>query len=444
MKQYRINELMLYREYEQEEDQILQNLGEIINSLEEEEDLAYLDEKERRELYFSCLHRLVEMAGTYGFSGNLWHCYLTYLLVNNENVFSKACEIHGPVEGSINAIALHDFDIYRELFSFDFAALEERVGGHGFAMLLDYTNVNENSKMFNKRIRDRICDLSVLLGKAQSNEEFMADMTSFYKDFGVGKLGLHKAFRVARDENGVHIVPITNIAHVHLDDLVGYEIAKQKLVENTEAFVEGRKSNNCLLFGDAGTGKSSSIKGILNQYYDRGLRIIEVYKHQFQDLNDVIAQIKNRNYRFIIYMDDLSFEEFEIEYKYLKAVIEGGLEKKPENILIYATSNRRHLVREKFSDKEERRDDLHSSDTVQEKLSLVYRFGVRIFFCAPNKKEFQNIVRTLADRYGVTMPEDQLMLKANQWELEHGGLSGRTAQQFIDYLLGCSEEEAQA
>ena len=169
-----------------------------------------------------------------------------------------------------------------------------------------------------------------------------------------------------------------------------------------------------------------------------------MYKHQFQDLNDVIAQIKNRNYRFIIYMDDLSFEEFEIEYKYLKAVIEGGLEKKPENILIYATSNRRHLVREKFSDKEERRDDLHSSDTVQEKLSLVYRFGVRIFFCAPNKKEFQNIVRTLADRYGVTMPEDQLMLKANQWELEHGGLSGRTAQQFIDYLLGCSEEEAQA
>ncbi|MEI3200365.1 MAG: ATP-binding protein [Lachnospiraceae bacterium] len=444
MKQYRINELMLYREYEQEEDQILQDLGEIINSLEEEEDLAYLDEKERRELYFSCLHRLVEMAGTYGFSGNLWHCYLTYLLVNNENVFSKACEIHGPVEGSINAIALHDFDIYRELFAFDFAALEERVGGHGFAMLLDYTNVNENSKMFNKRIRDRICDLSVLLGKAQSNEEFMADMTSFYKDFGVGKLGLHKAFRVARDENGVHIVPITNIAHVHLDDLVGYEIAKQKLIENTEAFVEGRKSNNCLLFGDAGTGKSSSIKGILNQYYDRGLRIIEVYKHQFQDLNDVIAQIKNRNYRFIIYMDDLSFEEFEIEYKYLKAVIEGGLEKKPENILIYATSNRRHLVREKFSDKEERRDDLHSSDTVQEKLSLVYRFGVRIFFCAPNKKEFQNIVRTLADRYGVTMPEDQLMLKANQWELEHGGLSGRTAQQFIDYLLGCSEEEAQA
>ena len=292
--------------------------------------------------------------------------------------------------------------------------------------------------MFNTRIRDRICNLSEKLSRAATTEEFMEDMVSFYKDFGVGKLGLHKAFRLEHSpvREKVDIVPITNIAHVHLDDLVGYEIAKKKLIDNTEAFVSGRKANNCLLFGDAGTGKSSSVKAILNQYYDRGLRIIEVYKHQFQDLNDVIAQIKNRNYRFIIYMDDLSFEEFEIEYKYLKAVIEGGLEKKPENILIYATSNRRHLVREKFSDKEERRDDLHASDTVQEKLSLVSRFGVSIFFCAPDKKEFQNIVRTLAERYKVEMPEEELLQKANAWELQHGGLSGRTAQQFIDYLLG--------
>ena len=232
------------------------------------------------------------------------------------------------------------------------------------------------------------------------------------------------------------IVPITNIAHVHLDDLVGYEIAKQKLIDNTEAFVKGKQANNCLMFGDAGTGKSTSIKAIINQYYDQGLRMIEVYKHQFQDLNSVIAQIKNRNYKFIIYMDDLSFEEFEIEYKYLKAVIEGGLEKKPDNVLIYATSNRRHLVREKFSDKEERNDDLHTNDTVQEKLSLVARFGVTIYFGAPDKKEFQNIVKTLAKKYQVQIPEEELLAEANKWELSHGGLSGRTAQQFINYLLG--------
>ena len=309
------------------------------------------------------------------------------------------------------------------------------------SLITDYQNINEGSKVFNKRIRDRICTLAQKLAKAESTEEFMDDMVLFYKEFGVGKLGLHKAFRIDGTVTPARIVPITNIAHVHLDDLVGYEIAKKKLIDNTEAFVQGRPANNCLLFGDAGTGKSSSIKGILNQYYDQGLRIIEAYKHQFKDLNDIIAQVKNRNYKFIIYMDDLSFEEFEIEYKYLKAVIEGGLEKKPDNILIYATSNRRHLVREKFSDNEERRDDLHSSDTVQEKLSLVARFGVSIFFCAPDKKQFQNIVKTLAERHQVEMPEEELLLEANKWELQHGGLSGRTAQQFIDYLCGKNENK---
>ena len=138
-------------------------------------------------------------------------------------------------------------------------------------------------------------------------------------------------------------------------------------------------------------------------------------------------------------MDDLSFEEFEIEYKYLKAVIEGGLERKPENILIYATSNKRHLIKDTSDDKGDIRQDMHTSDTVQEKLSLVYRFGVTIYFGAPDKKEFQKIVRTLAERYGICMPEEELLLEANKWELQHGGLSGRTAQQFIDYLSGRKE-----
>ena len=304
---------------------------------------------------------------------------------------------------------------------------------------MNYHRVEGSSKVFNARIRDRICELSIRLEQAQTAEGFKEAVTEFYGDFGVGKLGLHKAFRVRHTEEGAEIVPITNIAHVNLDDLVGYEIPKQKLVENTEAFVQGREANNCLLFGDAGTGKSSSIKAIINQYYDQGLRMIEIYKHQFIDLQDVISQIKNRNYKFIIYMDDLSFEEFEIEYKYLKAVIEGGLEKKPKNVLIYATSNRRHLIRENFSDKEEVREDMHTSDTVQEKLSLVYRFGVSIYFGAPTKKEFQEIVRVLAKKHGIKMPKEELLAEANKWELSHGGLSGRTAQQFIDYLLGTKE-----
>ena len=426
----RLEECILYRGFEHGE--TLKTMAALING--EGESLS-----SRAADFYRCTGEMVEMAGMYGFSGNLWHNYLTFLLVNHENAFSTASEIRGRVEGSINEVALHDFSIFKELYDFDLHKLDEELGTKCCRILCSYQAADGNSKLFNSRIRDRICTMSKTLARAESTAEFMEDMVQFYKDFGVGKLGLHKAFRIEHDENGKAVIaPITRIAHVNLDDLVGYEIPKQKLIENTEAFVRGRKANNCLLFGDAGTGKSSSIKGILNRYYDEGLRIIEVYKHQFQDLNDVIAQIKNRNYKFIIYMDDLSFEEFEIEYKYLKAVIEGGREKKPDNILIYATSNRRHLVREKASDKLEIMDDnaLHSSDTVQEKLSLVYRFGVRIYFGAPDKKEFQNIVRVLASRHHVDMPEDQLMLEANKWELSHGGMTGRTAQQFIDYLLG--------
>lgn len=181
--------------------------------------------------------------------------------------------------------------------------------------------------------------------------------------------GLNKAFRIKSDEGGnISFIPINNMDKVVLSDLIGYEIQKKKLVDNTRAFVEGRKANNCLLFGDSGTGKSTSIKAIVNEFYGDGLRMIEIYKHQFKDLSNLIATIKNRNYKFIIYMDDLSFEEFEIEYKFLKAVIEGGVETKPDNILIYATSNRRHLIKENWSDRDDVQVDngMHKSDTMQE------------------------------------------------------------------------------
>ena len=263
-------------------------------------------------------------------------------------------------------------------------------------------------------------------------------VTDFYKKYGVGKFGLNKAFRVAGSEAEDILTPITNTGDMLLSDIIGYESQKQKLIENTEAFVSGRQANNVLLFGDAGTGKSTSIKAILNEYYSRGLRMIEVYKHEFQYLSQIIAEIKNRNYRFIIYMDDLSFEEFEIEYKYLKAVIEGGLETKPDNVLIYATSNRRHLIRETWSDRSDMsQDELHRSDTMQEKLSLAARFGVTIGYYRPKQQEYFEIVKQLAKKYPqITLSEEELCLKANQWELSHGGISGRTATQFIANLAG--------
>ena len=428
----REKELLIYKDFG-EQGQLLYDMAFLMDHYADE----YYNKEDMVALLYDCMHELLEMAGDLGFYGNLWHGYLTHLLVNNENSYSKACEIVGEIPGTINDAVLHDIEIFREFFCFDFSEMLRVFQCQAFSFVLDYQASAEKSKVYNARIRDRIMTLSVQFSKASSALEMKSLLTVFYKDYGVGKFGLHKAFRVEHNENGdVCIVPIRNIAHVKLDDLVGYDIPKKKLVDNTEAFVKGKRANNCLLFGDAGTGKSSSIKAIANAYYDQGLRIIEIYKHQFMDLNDVIAQIKNRHYKFIIYMDDLSFEEFEIEYKYLKAVIEGGLEKKPDNVLIYATSNRRHLVKETFEDKEGRRDTLHASDNVQEKLSLFARFGVNIFFCSPDKKEYNTIVETLAEKAGITMPKDELLLEANKWEVAHGGMSGRCAQQFIDYLLG--------
>ena len=397
---------------------------------------GFSDEGEGARIMKAFVGDLTELAVSHGYDGNIWQAYLTYLLANNENAFSTSCEMKGMAEGTVSDVALCDLARFRKSFMTDFSEADRNCGTLYAQFITEHKRVEGRSGLFNSRIRDRILELRDALAAAASDEEFASLVAQFYGRYGVGKFGLHKAFRIDTSGDKAVIEPITNIAHVDLDDLVGYESAKKKLTDNTEAFIEGRPCNNCLLFGDAGTGKSSSIKGILNRYYDRGLRVIEVYKHQFRYLNDIIDMIKNRNYRFIIFMDDLSFEDFETDYKYLKAVIEGGLEKKPGNILIYATSNRRHIVREKYSDKDDRDDDLHTNDTVQEKLSLAYRFGETIFFARPDKKQFDVIVTTLAKRYGITMDEDELLLEANKWELSHGGLSGRTAVQFIDHIRG--------
>ena len=426
----REKELIVYRDFE--DGQLLEEMSYLMSHFNDPDE----SREKLKNLVYQCLHELIEEAGSYGFHGNLWHTYLSNLLVNNENSYSCGCEVKGEITGTINKAALHDIEIFREFFMFDFEPVMDLLGVPDFALVFDYDASTRESKVYNTRICGRICELATQLAAAGDAGEMKDILTKFYKDYGVGKFGLHKSFRVTHDEKGVHIVPILNIAHVKFDDLVGYEIAKRKLKNNTESFVMGLKANNCLLYGDAGTGKSSCIKAIANEYYERGLRVIEIYKHQFQDLNEVIAQVKKRNYKFIIYMDDLSFEDFETEYKYLKAIIEGSLEKRPSNVLIYATSNRRHLIRETSADNDDLKSDLHSVDTIQEKLSLAYRFGVTIYFGSPDKKQYEDIVKALAQRNGILLPEKDLLAEASKWELTHGGLSGRTATQFIDYLLG--------
>ena len=434
----------MYREvakliiYGNHEDTILMKMSDIFKKFDRDEETP---DKLISDIYEQ-IKRILEVATDYGFDKNLWHNYLTFYLITNENPFSLTCEKVGANDGSVNEFAKNDFKVFMNLFNYDFRPIEAALGINCFSLISDYKAIVKKELMYNKNVSEKVQALSLKLETAKDENEFFNYVTDFYKAYGVGMFGLNKAFRVIGGDNGVTFTPINNMDKVMLDDLIGYEIQKKKLVENTEAFVQGRKANNALLFGDSGTGKSTSIKAIVNQYYDDGLRMIEIYKHQFKDLSNVIAQIKNRNYRFIIYMDDLSFEEFEIEYKFLKAVIEGGVETKPENILIYATSNRRHLIKETWNDRDdmESSNGLHRSDTMEEKLSLVNRFGCQICYSKPTQQEYFQIVIELARRSGVTMSDDELKLEANKWELSHGGISGRTAQQFVNYCLGMEKE----
>ena len=433
-----IAKLIMYGDID--EDCILYQMGEIFREFEEgTQSNAVLIRK-----VYTQIKRLLTVATDFGFDKNLWHNYLAYFLITNENPFSITCEKIGANDGSVNHFARNDFSAIKNLFEYDFSEIEKSLGIDCFTQISNYHAIEKKELMYNKNVSEKVQALSSRMEQARDVEGFFTAVTEFYRDYGVGMFGLNKAFRIQdRTDSKLVFLPINNMDKVMLSDLVGYEIQKKKLVDNTRAFVEGKKANNVLLFGDSGTGKSTSIKAIVNEFYDQGLRMIEIYKHQFKDLSNVIAAVKNRNYKFIIYMDDLSFEEFEIEYKFLKAVIEGGVETKPDNILIYATSNRRHLIRETWSDRNDVQQDegMHRSDTMQEKLSLVNRFGVTINYSKPSQKEYFDIVIHLAAKSGIKMSEDELKAEANKWELSHGGISGRTAQQFIYYLQGKEDNE---
>ncbi len=385
------------------------------------------------------IKRLLELGTSCAFDKNLWHNYLTYILIMSENPFTLTCEKVGYKDGSVNHFAKSDFKAFKELFEYDFSELEKELDIDCFSCITNYKAIDKPQLMYNKNVSEKVRGLSEKLEQTKDVEEFFEAVTGFYKAIGVGAFGLNKAFRFRELPTGsVEFMPINNMDTVVLSDLVGYELQKEKLVANTRAFVKGQRANNVLLFGDSGTGKSTSIKAIVNEFYSEGLRMIEIYKHQFKYLSQVIAQIKNRNYKFIIYMDDLSFEEDESDYKFLKALIEGGVETRPDNILIYATSNRRHLIKETWRDRTdvEQDGDIHRSDTMEEKLSLANRFGVTIGYYKPSRQEFYEIVGELAKRNGLDMAQDELKLEADRWEMSHGGISGRTAQQFIDHLLG--------
>lgn len=385
---------------------------------------------------------LASFATEFGLSGNVWHHWLTYNLMMHDNAFTLACERREVLpDSTLVKLAERDLGIFMELFKTKESDFDEDEGL--LPLMLDYMAPYDCECITDAG--RRIKELSCRLAEAEDIKEFTRTLIDHYEKHGAGMYGLYNAFRVdpaTGSEAEFKLVPVADSADVSLDDLIGYESQKQTLRDNTEAFVNGHFANNVLLYGDSGTGKSTSVHALMHEYSDRGLRLIEVSKTDRSRLPQILSAIKRRNYRFILFLDDLSFEENESDYKELKAMLEGALETRSDKVLIYATSNRRHLIRETWGDRSdmEYHEDVHRSDTMEEKLSLASRFGVTIYYPKPDPREYLEIVRSLAARKGIELSGKELEDAARKWELRHGGMSGRTASQLITWLDGTEKE----
>lgn len=370
----------------------------------------------------SRLDNLLEFGEKYALRGNLWHHYIAYLIMMDENAFSLSLE-RNDGRGSCEVYARKDIEAIREKFFTDLSTDE-------LLPLADYTPVNAVLSNEDTRKGIMISDFSALLEQALDPESFYTAIKNFYINHGVGFFGMNKAFYMKDDGK---IIPVSHIKEASFERIKGYDDQKKKLITNTDAFVRSVGGNNVLLYGDSGTGKSTSIKAVLNMFFDKGLRMIQIQKHQFVHLGTLTETLKSRNYKFVLYMDDLSFEDFEIEYKYLKAAIEGGLQEKPDNVLIYATSNRRHIIKETFAEREGG-GDIHRNESIQEKISLSERFGLMIYYPKPTQQEFFDMALYLAAEEHLNIDKDTVVAEARKWGVSHGGLSGRTAEQFITHL----------
>lgn len=390
-------------------------------------------EEEAPSLLCDAVADMVEEAELYSLSGDLWDLFFALRLAQDESAFARAAEHGRAFSGSLADVATGELWALRELIA-DVRWFAEAEYSADFSFMCDYRPSGCRIPLVPFAERD-LLGFSRAIAGAESPSELAQAVAGFYASRGSGVFALYRAFKW----HGGELVPIRDTDSETLDSLIGYDEQKRELLANTELFVSGKAANNVLLFGDSGTGKSSSVKALLNEpnLAERGLRMIEVRKDQYRDIPLILDSVRERNYRFVLFLDDLSFEEFEVEYKHLKAIIEGGLERKPDNAVIYATSNRRNLIREVWKDRKASSDDVHGGDTMQERLSLADRFGVTIWYGTAGKSGYMNIVRALAERYGLNLPDSELESLALRAEIGRGGFTGRVARQFVTGALTC-------
>ena len=370
---------------------------------------------------------LIDCAENCNLSGNILRSYIVERLVTDKNLVNCTLERSGgQIGASLREAFIHDMEILLPLFTMKPTELIKDAP----AFLDDYKPTSE------REMTDATACLASFLPNSTTASQLADGFLTYYRTYGYGSIAVYRAFAWNSEDQALK--GITHFEPALLRDIIGYQRQKDALTKNTLAFLSDLPANNALLVGDRGTGKSTCIKALANEYFRQGLRLVQLTKPQIKDLPKVMDTLRQfASKKFIIYLDDLSFETNESDYKYVKSAIEGGVEPRPETVLIYATSNRRHLIRETWNDHEESRDsELYSSDSVNETVSLSDRFGLIIKFRAPSQDEYLAIIDHALRQEGVILTPEELRIEGKRWELDHSGRSGRTAQQFAAYYLG--------
>lgn len=371
-------------------------------------------------------------------SVNTFKSYIIKAIIFDENAFSRSSEVKSfdEINSSLKKAAYQDFICLQKIAEISAEDIKAYLK-QGHPEWNFERDIIEDLPSWNFSECSVDYPIFEKFKEAESWSACVSDLADFYRKNGIGIFAKYKGF-VWEDQGGAgSLKGIESPDPVRLSDLIEYNAEREVVIENTLNFLKGYAANNILLYGDRGTGKSSTVKALLNEYSSHGLRVIELPRTFISDFNKIIRLIKNRPQKFIIFIDDLAFEDSEISYTSLKAILEGGLENRPKNVVIYATSNRRHLIKERFSDLQgDTREEIHESDTIQEKLSLSDRFGITVTFMSPDQNKYIEIVEGIVKNRDLNIDRDTLKKEAIKWEMRYNGRSPRTAKQFVDWLEG--------
>ena len=394
----------------------------VLNSLDRDPILSFMEwDADDAEVQAECAAELIRAAENLGLSGNLLPRYLLHVLTHEANLVSETMERTGlPPGGSLRQAFYQDIERLYPL-------LTQPTSTFLGAKLLDHYEPTQN-------VYDKTEDfLLPWIEAAQTPRDYAEALLTYYARYGYGELAGHVVFRW--DDAANKIRGIAHFERTQMKNLIGYQRQKEQLLQNTRAFVQGKPANHVLLVGARGTGKSSAVKALVNEYEESGLRLVQITKEQLRKLPEIMTALRNyAGRKFILFLDDISFEDSDAEFKAVKSAIEGGVSSCPPNVRLYATSNRRHLVRETWRDREQ--EELYRDDSINETISLSDRFGLVIHYHTPDQDEYLAIIDHMLSQKGIHLSPEELRIAGLRWEMTHSGRSGRTAQQFVAHYLG--------